>query len=211
MVLRVSHYLRHPHSVARTVMRIVQSFSGTYSDPTKRGRSDTRCSMPDWRQVFVSEGLFGVLDQGNISADTADFSNGLVAPMDRGAFILTGINTGYVRVQTRVLDARPHIECDEWEEVVEASVHAPTGDLKVESLDLGPDTEFVQSLSPSGRGWYRIRVHARGREILRDKATMEPVEDYLLIVWPSDPAETTVLRESEYMKRRMQTWNPHLR
>ncbi len=165
--------------------------------------------MSDWRKVFISEGLFGVLDHGDISTETADFSNGLIAPMDRGAFILTGINTGYVRVETRVLDTHPDVEAEDWEEVVEVSVHAPAGDLKVESLDLGPDTGSVQSLSPSGPDWYRLRVHSRGREILRDKASMEPVEDYLLVVWQAPPAAATILRSSEYIERRLQAHLPH--
>ncbi|MGR4852106.1 hypothetical protein [Streptomyces sp. LARHCF252] len=163
--------------------------------------------MPDGRQVFISEGLFGVLDHGEISTETADFSNGLVAPMDRGAFILTGINTGHVRVETRVLETAPDVEADDWEEVVEVSVHAPAGDLKVESLDLGPDTG-VQSLSPSGPDWYRLRVHARGRENLRDKVSMEPVEDYLLVVWQDPPADPSILRSSEYIELRLQSHIP---
>ncbi|MFF5257164.1 hypothetical protein ACFY4K_34815 [Streptomyces leeuwenhoekii] len=159
--------------------------------------------MPDWREVFISEGLFGVLDHGVISTETADFSNGLVAPMDRGAFILTGINAGYVRVETRVLTARPDVEENDWEEIVEVSVHAPAGDLKVESLELGPESGSVCSLSPSGPNWYRLRVHARGREIFRDKASIRPVEDYLLVVWQASPTGATILRSSEYIERRL--------
>ncbi|WP_230195696.1 hypothetical protein [Streptomyces coriariae] len=149
------------------------------------------------RQVFVNEGLFGVLDHGEISTETADFSNGLVAPMVSGAFILTGINTGFVNAETRVMDKRPDMDPGDWEEVIEVSVHAPAGDLKVESLDLGPDAESAHLLSSAGPAWYRLRVHARGREVLRDKVSMEPVEDYLLIVWPAPPTGATVLRASE--------------
>ncbi|MFF4061348.1 hypothetical protein ACFYZ8_35700 [Streptomyces sp. NPDC001668] len=147
-------------------------------------------------QVFINEGLFGVLDNGYIDTETADFSNGngLVVPMARGAFVLTGINTGYVSVETRVVEGPPDLETDDWEEVIEASVHAPAGDLKVESLERGPDTQSVQFLSPSGPAWYRLRVHARGREIHRDGVRMEPVEDYLLIVWPAPPEDAIVLR-----------------
>lgn len=158
--------------------------------------------MSDWRQVFITEGLFGVLDHGEISTETADFSNGLVAPMDRGAFVLTGINTGYVRVETRVLEIAPDVEVDDWEEVIEVSVNAPAGDLKVESLDQGPVAGSMQSLSPSGPDWYRLRVHARGREILRDKASMEPVEDYLLVVWQAPPAGQAILHAGAYTERR---------
>jgi hypothetical protein len=144
-------------------------------------------------QVFVNEGIFGVLDHGEIPVETANFSNGLAAPMAAGALILTGINTGYVNVETNVVDRYPYVDTDGWEEVMEISVNAPAGDLKVESLEHGPDANS-QSLSPRGSAWYRLRVHARGREALRDKVSLEPVEDYLLIVWPAPPADVTVLR-----------------
>ncbi|GGQ97482.1 hypothetical protein ACIRPJ_33295 [Streptomyces asoensis] len=149
------------------------------------------------RQVFVNEGLFGVLDQGEVATDTADLSNGLVAPMASGAFILTGINTGFVNVETRVASQCPDMDSDSWEEVIEVSVHAPNGDLKVESLDLGPDRESPHLLSSAGPAWYRLRVHARGRELLRDKVSMEPVEDYFLIAWLAPRAAVTVLRASK--------------
>ncbi|MFD5271520.1 hypothetical protein [Streptomyces sp. NPDC058335] len=160
-------------------------------------RADEEMAMPSWRQVFISEGLFGVLDEGDIATESADFSNGLVAPMASGAFIMTGINTGYVRVETRVLDTPPDVENGDWEEIIEVSVHAPAGDLKVESLELGPDADSAQSLSPSGPAWYRLRVHARGREILRDKVSIEPVEDYLLVAWQAPPGDATIIRTSK--------------
>ncbi|WP_407111671.1 hypothetical protein ACE1N8_32420 [Streptomyces sp. DSM 116494] len=145
-------------------------------------------------QVFVNEGTFGVLDHGEIPVETANFSNGLVAPMAAGALILTGVNTGYVNVETSVVDRRPDVDTDGWEEVMEISVNAPAGDLKVESLERGPDTNSQQFLSPMGSAWYRLRVHTRGRELMRDKVSLEPVEDYLLIVWPAPPTNATVLR-----------------
>lgn len=36
--------------------------------------------MTDSCQVFVTEGTFGVLDDGVMAVETADWSNGLVAP-----------------------------------------------------------------------------------------------------------------------------------
>ncbi|MER5587342.1 hypothetical protein ABT090_37680 [Streptomyces asoensis] len=158
------------------------------------GQEARSAEMADLRQVFVNEGLFGVLDHGKISIQTADFSNSLVVPMASGAFILTGINTGFVHVETRVTSERPDIDVGSWEEVVEVSVYAPAGDLKVESLELGPDLESPHLLSSEGPAWYRLRVHARSRELLRDKVSMEPAENYLLIVWPAPPADVSVLR-----------------
>ena len=128
-------------------------------------------------RVFVTEGTFGVLDDGVIAVKTADWSNGLVAPMTQGALIVTGMNTGYVGVTVLAQDSPPaELAADTWEEIVEVSLHAPTGNLQVESLDLGPVANDPAFLAPSGPGWYRLRVHAQGRETLPDKTSMEPVE-----------------------------------
>jgi hypothetical protein len=148
------------------------------------------------QNVFVNEGIFGVLDSGEISTETADWSNGLAAPMLKGAFITTGINTGYVRVAALAQDAPPsEQEMENWEEIVEVSVHAPAGRLRVESLEFGPVPDA--ELSPSGPGWYRLRVHARGRGRLPDKVSMEPVEDYLLIAWPAARDDAVIQKSSE--------------
>ncbi len=150
--------------------------------------------MTTARTVDVPEGTFGVLDAGEIPVQTADWSNDLVAPMSHGALVVTGIHTGPVRVAAEALSGPPNTPTDaEWEEVVEISVHAPSGRLRVDSLQHGP-TPGHPLLSPSGPGWYRLRVHARGRDILPDKAATSPVEDYLLLTWPSSPAGVAVLR-----------------
>ncbi|MEU3342828.1 hypothetical protein ACWCQ1_50655 [Streptomyces sp. NPDC002144] len=54
-------------------------------------------------QLLVAQGTFGVLDSGDIPADTADWSNGLAAPTAHGAIILTGIHTGDVQVTAQPL------------------------------------------------------------------------------------------------------------
>jgi hypothetical protein len=59
------------------------------------------------QQLFVAEGTFGVLDGGDIPVDTADWSNGLAAPMSHGAIILTGIRTGDVLVTAEARDTPP--------------------------------------------------------------------------------------------------------
>lgn len=157
-------------------------------------------------RVFVTEGTFGVLDDGVIAVKTADWSNGLVAPMTQGALIVTGMNTGYVGVTVLAQDSPPaELAADTWEEIVEVSLHAPTGNLQVESLDLGPVANDPAFLAPSGPGWYRLRVHAQGRETLPDKTSMEPVEHYLLITWPGSREDTVILRTSENIEPRLHT------
>ncbi|WP_051947370.1 hypothetical protein [Streptomyces scabiei] len=149
------------------------------------------------QQLFVAEGTFGVLDGGDIPVDTADWSNGLAAPMSHGAVILTGIRTGDVQVTAEAhntpLQTDDHAS---WEEIVEVSVLCESGQLLVESLDLGP-AEDLPDLASAGSGWYRIRVHAHGRNTNPDGTDSDPIEHYLLTAWPSTSAETAILKSSQ--------------
>ncbi|WP_162597004.1 hypothetical protein [Streptomyces sp. NEAU-S7GS2] len=146
--------------------------------------------------MFVNEGIFGVSDDAQVPMETVRWSNGLAAPMDHGAWILTGINTGHVRVKAQCLDAAPSVEAADWEEIVEISVRSVAGDLCINSgYDITPDD--LPALNPQGPGWYRMRVHASGRSINPDGVSEEPVEDYLIAVWPQEPAKSVVIRSSK--------------
>lgn len=159
-----------------------------------------------WHEVFVGDGTFGLLDEGEIPVHSADWSNGLIAPMlQGGALICTGIHTGSVRVCAQA-QHEPAAEIDEsrpWEEIVEASVLAPHGHLQLASLDYGP-LDPNRSLTGLGSTHYRVRVHARGRETAWDKTAETPTEEYLLLIWPSEPAPTQTLRFSNRLEQQAQ-------
>jgi hypothetical protein len=160
-----------------------------------------RSLMGAAHNVYVTEGIFGVLDSGEIPVQTADWSNGLAVPMSEGALIAVGIHLGEIRATASSVSGPPPVPADDfWEEIVEVSVHAPTGSLRVESLEHGP-VDRLASLSPAGPGWYRLRVHARGRNILPDKTSSEPVEDYLLVAWPAPQADAEIVRASERLEQ----------
>jgi hypothetical protein len=153
--------------------------------------------MATAHNVYVPEGAFGVLDAGEIPVQTADWSNALAVPMSQGALIVTGIHTGAIRVTAIALTGPPDASEDApWEEIVEVSVRVPTGLLRVESLEHGP-VAGLAPLSPAGPGWYRLRVHARGRNVLPDKVSAEPVEDYLLMTWQAPQSDADVTRSSD--------------
>ena len=88
--------------------------------------------------VHVSEHSFGVFDQYEIPIETADWSTGLVVEMSVSAMIYTGINRGYVHV---IVDARAtapdRIDARPWDDIVEAPVHSPHGDLRIQLLEYG--------------------------------------------------------------------------
>ncbi|WP_371658284.1 hypothetical protein [Streptomyces sp. NBC_00280] len=153
--------------------------------------------MDSTHDVYVPEGTFGVLDAGEIPVQTADWGNGLAVPMSQGALVVTGIHTGTVRATATALVGPPVASVHaSWEEIVEVGLRVTTGLLRVESLGHGP-VDGLAPLSPAGPGWYRLRVHARGRNILPDKVSTEPVEDYLLVTWPAAPSDADIIRSSD--------------
>jgi hypothetical protein len=86
--------------------------------------------------------------------------NGLVCPLDAGAVILTGTDTGFITVGVSLLDSEPEFSLHGWEEAVDVSVHSPTGQLGVDGSDQTPS---LPELSTAGPVWYKIRCMARGR------------------------------------------------
>lgn len=114
---------------------------------------------------------------------------GLVCPLDAGAVILTGTDTGFITVGVSLLDSEPEFALDGWEEAVDVSVHSPTGQLAVDGFDQTPS---LPELSTAGPGWYRIRCLARGRLSEFNTISRESTEEHLLLVWPAPPAPEKV-------------------
>lgn len=138
-----------------------------------------------WASITVNDHGFYLFDGDDLAVESADWSNGLIATMDVGAMICTGIHTGTVRLHTEVLDtAPPDPGTTSWDEVIDASVHAPAGRLQLVTQGPDPGPGAVPLLSQAGPGWYRLRVAARGRDTAYDQVAHD-VEDYLLTVWPA--------------------------
>lgn len=154
--------------------------------------------------MLVNDGMFAIADDAGVPVETADWSNGLAAPMDHGAWILTGIHTGRVRVRARALGQVPPADTATWEEIVEISVRSADGDLRIRSgYAITPDDLPV--LSARGPGWYRIRVHARGRAANPDGVSDEPAEDYLITAWPQQQEPPGIIRTSTMIEEALRT------
>jgi hypothetical protein len=156
--------------------------------------------MSAWVNVHVADHLFGVVDRGDIAIETADWSTGLIVVMASGALIYTGIDRGYVRVTTDVRATAPEqIDPGPWDDIVEATVHAPQGQLSIHWLEYGPFDEPppLPLLSAQGPGSYRLRAHVRGRDLHYDDVQYDPTEDYLLTIWPADPAPHLIIRATD--------------
>ena len=146
--------------------------------------------------VRVDYHAFELTDSDDRAPMGFDTSNGLVFSRPGHSVICTGISGGKVNVGVESRRSPPtHVDAGAWDEIIDHSVETSTGVLRVTCvLDDPPD---LPHLTPQGPGTYRVRVHARGRDIAPDGVASEPVEDYLLIVWPAEPRPDTVHKQTD--------------
>ncbi|MEV7526472.1 hypothetical protein [Streptomyces sp. NPDC091371] len=140
-------------------------------------------------KLFINEGIFGIFDNGEVPAETADRSGGLIAPMAAGAMVRTGINSGNVHVRMETGD--PVSSPGEWEEEARALIWSPTGSLRIESVVEGPGLD-LPILSASGPGWYEVEVKARGRRENPDASVLDSAEAYQVRLRPAPGATPPV-------------------
>ncbi|WP_250007933.1 hypothetical protein [Actinoplanes sp. M2I2] len=116
-------------------------------------------------------------------------TNGLIAVTGPGAAIIfTGISSGRVSVRAAALTAAPTaVDLDSWDEIADMSLPGPVGDLAVAAL-LDHVPPGLPALCAAGPGDYRVRVHARGRDISPDESITQPAEIYVILCWPASPA-----------------------
>ena len=70
--------------------------------------------------------------------------------------IRTGIHSGYTQVTVAAHRSTPDADPGPWQEIVEVSVHTPTGELLVGAL-MDDLEEELPSPAASGPGDYRLR------------------------------------------------------
>ena len=144
----------------------------------------------DYSLILLSSGTDGVTP----SATELKESNGLIVVTHGGAAIITGIGSGTVEVSVELVDGEPKGGLGEWEEMVDVSIDASAGDLRVTTV-LG-DVPDLPALSAKGPGLYRVRCLAKGRELHPSGVEIESAERYRLIAWPapgSPPIDHRVL------------------
>ncbi|MFI7705510.1 hypothetical protein [Nonomuraea sp. NPDC049480] len=114
--------------------------------------------------------------------------NGLVAAGIDTGVILAGVHTGVVGVTVQLAESEPPPSPQGWEETEEVTVTSTTGNLLVRGMMASPSSD-LPNLAYRGAGHYRLRVQAKGRSHGQD-TTEEPLEHFLLTVWPLDEAPT---------------------
>ncbi|MDQ3687197.1 MAG: hypothetical protein M3430_16600 [Acidobacteriota bacterium] len=94
-----------------------------------------------------------------------------------------------VPVEVEVHDVEPGYVPDEWEHIVEASLHLPTGRLQVHECTGGVVAEF--KVEP---GWYRVRSFHGGFDTIAEYGA-EGEDYYRVVLWPAPPAEVVVVKQ----------------
>lgn len=138
-------------------------------------------------------GLHGVRDLADL-----DGAEGLVHEDDHdpehyAVTIATGVHTGGVGVATQQLDGPPALVEPGWEAVVDVSVHVGAdGPARVIAPARLPGEAEPPALSDGRTGWWRLRVHARGRNLRWDGAgplSGEPLDELFLVqAWKASPS-----------------------
>ncbi|MDJ1135120.1 hypothetical protein [Streptomyces iconiensis] len=147
-------------------------------------------------QVGADYGMFYLCDNDTLPPTEILPDNGLIFSVDGIAVVMTGIQAGPVRVEVEVRSQAPEtVDTHAWDEVLDHSFRAPYGQVRVGHMEYGPSDLPV--LTPHGAGHYRVRVHARGRDTEPDGFVEEPVEDYLLVVWPQPPEPEYIHEQSD--------------
>ncbi|MEV5672833.1 hypothetical protein AB0L28_29175 [Streptomyces sp. NPDC052503] len=155
--------------------------------------------------VNIAHGQFTVASTVNsrtepLTAADLAASNGLllVSSDHTSAMVITGALYGEAPVAVAFTPTAPPSHLNDWDDVVETSMVAQGPALFLESPeDLGEDV--VEIPLPSGaqeRQWWRLRLHARGRDngSRCAAATSDGPEAYLLQLWPSPRASDARLK-----------------
>lgn len=145
--------------------------------------------MPvDYHQFFIADG-------GEQPEVLQRSTNGLADPLEYAVDVQTGVAAGVVAVAVQFHPMPPALQAEPWDEVVEVSVETPTGELRLTALmrDIDPDPP---ALTPRP-GWYRVRVHARGRDINIDGVAFEPSEEYLIQLWPAAESPESIHKQTD--------------
>jgi hypothetical protein len=121
--------------------------------------------------------------------------NGLVEadPDGDGARILCGQEIGTILVTAQLWDAAPTPDIDGWQDVAEVSTAWRSAFMDFGTTDEGDNPACRLDLP--GPGDYRIRVHGTNRDDGDPRTAADPIEHYLIQVWPA-PAAPPVIHKA---------------
>ncbi|WP_248966146.1 hypothetical protein [Sphaerisporangium perillae] len=139
-----------------------------------------------WTEFWTIQGW----DEG-YEGTTPDLVEELVGS-ERGALeIWAADEIGHACVTVESYTRRPPLETKSWEEVVEVGYESPSGSLTLFDGQGKP----LSGLTSAGPGSYRVRVHLRGRELVRQNPDApDGTVQLLIMVFPGKEKTPTVYR-----------------
>lgn len=142
--------------------------------------------------------------------ESFDYAGGLIGALSVSfPIIMTGIAYGPVNICVVHHRSRPEANTSGWEDVAEISLLPVTDPITPGSQEGNEPPQEVR-LDFLGPGWYRARVHARNRDLKQDLGVEEPVEDYLIEVWPAPPTQAITLKVTSDIGKILQTPREHV-
>ncbi|TDD86099.1 hypothetical protein [Actinomadura rubrisoli] len=132
--------------------------------------------------------IIGPLDSPPVSTELP-YRTGLVAAAQfepaGGAVVVTGIKDDQIRVTAELLTAEPAIVLDVWEDVAVVGIDWPGGVMRVIGADVIPPSvmPFTGELPP---GPMMVLVAGRNRDAGEQRGDDDPIEEYLINVWPGE-------------------------
>src|SRR5262249_56258875 len=102
-----------------------------------------------------------------------------------GGVVSWGQEIGHIAVTAERWNDAPPPAVDDWQDVAEVSVAWRSAFLDFGTTGSGDDP--TKRLELPGPGDYRLRVHGRNRDDGDPRGDGDPVEEYLIQVWPASP------------------------
>jgi hypothetical protein len=139
----------------------------------------------DWHSVQFRNCALALPPHGSGVEKTGLVREGLEWPE-----LVPGVWAGPIGVTVESLQGRPDAIDSSWEDIAEFSAIVEDGPLVLCSMWETPAPDWPR-LDGFGPGAYRVRVHARGRDISYDGVVSEPSEEYLFVSWLEEATPAT--------------------
>ncbi|MEU0156873.1 hypothetical protein [Micromonospora fulviviridis] len=141
-----------------------------------------RTTVPD---VFVDASTIDLTGESLIAEFEPEWNtNGLVEadPDGEGVRIICGQETGHIAVTAELWDSAPPLDADGWQDIAEVSTAWASRIMDFGTTTKGEDASVLRLPGP---GDYRLRVHGKNRDDEDPRSDTDPVEEYLIQVWPA--------------------------
>ncbi|WP_406505469.1 hypothetical protein [Streptomyces sp. NBC_00212] len=138
--------------------------------------------------LFIAHGTLDLIDLDTFEDVPLDHTaNGLVAAREDYAAIVCAVEGGDIDVTAELWDGPPTLHLDDWQDAAEISFTWTTARISIGPGEEDPDEAPVLALP--GPGSYRLLVHGKNRDAGDVREAGDPVETYLLQLWPAPLAD----------------------